>query len=358
LLTKQNALRFFQLLVVIMDFSVVCTRCSRQREGLEVRCRTCGGPFKITVEGEFSKDIKRNFPYIKRWVSLGEGNTPLIRVSNLYMKLDFLNPTGSYKDRGSATLISRLHYEGVDRISEDSSGNAGASIAAYGSHAGMEVSVFVPFEAKGHKVKQIEAYGGRVTRVRGTRQDVAIAAENTDSYFASHVWQPEFRDGVRTLAYEIVRDLDWRRPDTVFLPTSAGTLLLGVYEGFKHLLVSGVIDSMPKLIAVQTQQVSPVYSALKGSTYVPPPNITSIADALVSTNPTLLNEMVAALRQSGDSVVVNENEIVQAHGELAKMGLLVEYSSATALAAAKKYNQRGDLSVIVLTGNGLKTLLD
>ena len=355
-LTHSKHFKLYWSFISDVDITIKCARCSREREGLEVRCPSCSGPFRLTVEGEFSRELRRNFPYVTKWVSLGEWNTPLIFMDGYYMKLDFLNPTGSYKDRGSVTLISRLHQAGLTRISEDSSGNAGASIAAYGAQAGMRVSVFVPTSAKGQKIRQIEAYGAQVTRIEGSRNDVAKAAENSANYFASHVWQPEFRDGIRSLAYEIVRDLGWRKPDTVFLPTSAGTLLLGVYEGFKHLLSSGIIDAMPTLIAVQTEQVSPVHCTLKGRRYTPPEKVTSIADALVSTNPTLLDEMVTALKECGDSVTVSETEIIQAHNELEKKGLLVEYSSATALAAAKKYVKKGVTNVLVLTGNGLKTL--
>lgn len=338
-----------------METLVRCSVCFGEREGLEVRCPRCGGPFEVVVSGPFSPNVRDNFPYISKWIGLGEGNTPIVGVDGLYMKLDFLNPTGSYKDRGAATLVSKLHAAGVRRISEDSSGNAGASIAAYGASAGMEVTVYVPAGAKGQKVRQIEAYGAKVVRVEGTRRDVAAAAESSGHYFASHVWQPEFRDGIRTLAYEIARDLGWRSPDTVFLPTSAGTLLLGTYSGFRHLVDSGMLDHMPRLVAVQTEQVSPVYSKLKGLEYRPPAKISSVADALVSTEPVLLDQMVGVLRRFGDSVVVSEDEILRAHVELAKKGLLVEHSSATAYAAAKKYPDRG-VAVVVLTGSGLKTL--
>jgi len=129
------------------------------------------------------------------------------------MKLDFLNPTGSYKDRGSVTLISWLHQAGLTRISEDSSGNAGASIAALWGSSGHACLGFCAHQREGSKNRQIEAYGAQVTRVEGSRNDVAKAAENSANYFASHVWQPEFRDGIRSLAYEIVRDLGWyQRP--------------------------------------------------------------------------------------------------------------------------------------------------
>lgn len=333
---------------------VVCARCGYERKGDELRCPRCGGPFTVEVDFPYREKIRENFPYISKWVSLGEGNTPLVEVEGVKFKLEFLNPTGSFKDRGSAALISALAARGVKRISEDSSGNAGASIAAYGALAGMEVEIYVPETARGGKLRQIEAYGAKVVRVPGTREDVAKAAENANAYYASHVWRPEFRDGIRTLAYELVRDLG-RAPGEVYLPTSAGTLLLGVYSGFKHLLDSGVIDEMPKLVAVQTEQVRPLCAAVKGERYEPPAKVTSVADALISTNPPLLPEMVRVVREYGDCVWVTESEIEAAWRWLARRGLLAEPSSAVALAGYWKRGGGRD-SVVVLTGSGLKTI--
>jgi threonine synthase len=333
-----------------------CIRCGKEREGLELRCKRCGGPFKVEIDDlPFSKNLRENFPYIKSWISLGEWNTPMLRSGNVYFKLDFLNPTGSYKDRGSVTLISYLAQMGIKEISEDSSGNAGASIAAYGAAAGMKVRIYVPSTARGNKLKQIESYGAEVIKIEGSREDVAKAAENSPYYYASHVLQPQFRDGIRSLAYEIVRDLNWRAPDNIFLPTSAGTLLLGVFEGFRHMFERGVINKIPKIIAVQTEQVMPLCSKLKGIKYNPPEKVTSIADALVSTNPFLLPEMEEIIKKYGDCVVVNEEEIMNAWKELARRGLLVEYSSATVYSALSKIKAEEE-SVLVLTGNGLKTL--
>ncbi|QIW24669.1 pyridoxal-phosphate dependent enzyme [Sulfolobus sp. S-194] len=334
----------------------VCMRCGKEREGLELRCKKCGGPFKVDVEDiSFSKNLRDNFPYIKRWISLGEWNTPMIKSNYVYFKLDFLNPTGSYKDRGSVTLISYLAEKGIKQISEDSSGNAGASIAAYGAAAGMRVRIFVPSTARGNKLKQIESYGAEVVKVEGSRENVAKAAENSSYYYASHVLQPQFRDGIRSLAYEIVRDLGWMAPDNVFLPTSAGTLLLGVFEGFKHMFNQGVISKIPRLISVQTEQVMPLCSKVKGFNYIPPEKVTSIADALVSTNPFLLPEMEEVIRKYGDCVVVNDDEILDSWKELARKGILVEYSSATVYSAYKKAKTEG-VNVLVLTGSGLKVL--
>ncbi|MEM0373091.1 MAG: pyridoxal-phosphate dependent enzyme, partial [Sulfolobales archaeon] len=265
-----------------------------------------------------------------------------------------------YKDRGAVTLISYLKQKGIKKISEDSSGNAGAAIAAYAARAGIEALIYVPETAKGNKLRQIEAYGAKVIRVKGSREDVAINAEKAGVYYASHVLNPEFRDGIRTLSYEISRDLGWKSPDLIFLPVSAGTLLLGVYEGFRHLLISGIIEKMPKIIAVQTSQVMPVCSKLKGIPYTPPAQVSSVADALISTNPILIDEMIKVLKENGDCVIVDEREIIDAHSKLAKSGFFVEYSSATVYAAYEKYNSNGEnndlLSVLILTGHGLKTV--
>ncbi|EHP68143.1 MAG: pyridoxal-phosphate dependent enzyme [Metallosphaera yellowstonensis] len=334
--------------------TVRCMRCGKEREGIEARCSRCGGPYKVQVDFPFRRELKENFPYLTKPISLGEGNTPMIELEGIRYKLDFLNPTGSYKDRGSFALISWLREMEVKGISEDSSGNAGASISAYGAAAGMKVRIFVPSTARGTKVKQIEAYGAEVVKIEGTRDDVSRAAENSGLYYASHVLQPEFRDGIRSLAYEIVRDLSWKTPKEVFLPTSAGTLLLGVFEGFQHMLKDGVIQEMPTLVAVQTEQVNPVCSSLKGTKYVPPRAVNSLADALVSTNPFLLKEMVDVLRRHGDCVTVTEEEIMKSWKYLASKGILAEYSSAVALAGLKK--RGSEMPVVVLTGSGLKTL--
>ncbi|BCU66721.1 threonine synthase [Sulfolobales archaeon HS-7] len=330
----------------------VCMRCGTPRKGLELLCKRCGGPFKKVVDFPYDKQVRKNFPYIKRWVTLGELNTPVVSHGNLYFKLDSLNPTGSYKDRGAVTLISFLAEKGINEISEDSSGNAGASIAAYGAAAGMRVKIYVPERSAGIKVEQIEAYGAKVIKVKGTRNDVADAAMKDGAFYASHVLNPEFRDGIRTLSYEIASLRDVKN---VFIPISAGTLLLGVYEGFMHLLNSGIVSEVPKLIGVQTKQVSPVCSKLKGINYTPPTQVTSIADALVSTSPVLLEEMVQVLRNYGDCVIVDEDEIKRAWEELAKMGILAEYSSAVSYAGYKKVIPE-EKSVIHISGNGLKNL--
>jgi threonine synthase len=313
----------------------------------------------------------RFFPYVdaKGTITLGEGWTPLVKFSsNLYFKLDYLNPTGSFKDRGSTTLISAIHRQVKKQrgyIAEDSSGNAGASVAAYSARALLKAKIFVPENVSGPKFSQIKSCGVPVVKVAGSRSQVAERAQKAEKgkFYVGHVFHPFFRDGIRTLAYEISEQFSWKTPDRIYLPVSAGTLLLGIISGFRHLINSGTIGNMPKIVACQTRQVSPLYHRTRKLEYKAPKKVTSIADALVSTNPPLLDLMSKELQEiRGDVEMVDEDEIMNAFSELAHKGFFVEPSSAVAYAAYQKQLKNKETSesektVIVLTGHGLKTTL-
>jgi len=300
---------------------------------------------------------------------LGEGWTPLVKFSkSVYFKLENLNPTGSFKDRGSTVLVSALHKlvkKGEGYVSEDSSGNAGASIAAYAARAELKAKIYVSENVSGPKFNQIMVYSAEAIKTPGSRNKVAEEAQRAEKgkFYVGHIVHPLFRDGIRSLAYELAEQFRWRVPRRIYLPVSAGTLLLGVLKGFRHLAQSNMIGEVPKIIACQTDQVSPVYHRLKKLSYSAPERITSIADALVSVNPPLLDLMVKNLTEThGDAVKVEEDEIRNAFTELAKKGFFVEPSSAVAYAAYKKQLKneevtKDDIVVIVLTGNGLKTEL-
>ena len=293
----------------------------------------------------------------------------MVRFSeNIFFKLENLNPTGSFKDRGSTVLISALHkmVKNVGGyISEDSSGNAGASVAAYAARAELKAKIYVPEAVSGPKFNQIQFYGAEVIKVSGGRSMIAEAAQRPENkkFYLGHILHPLFRDGIRTLAYEIAEQWNWQSPDRVYIPVSAGTLLLGITEGFTHLFQSKIIRSMPTIIACQTSQVSPLYHRFKNLSYAPPTIINSVADALLSVNPPLLELMMKELQEArGEAVIVEEDEIINAFEELAKRGFFVEPSSAVAYAAFKKQAEdetisRKDKIVVVLTGSGLKTML-
>ena len=364
-----------------MKYDVKCSACGHRSSNLlDFRCPSCGMPLDVQLHFDFEtkkivgKDFsgwryRRFFPYIREaeLVSLGEGWTPLVRFSkDVYFKLESLNPTGSFKDRGSAPLVSAVHKlvkKMRGYISEDSSGNAGASIAAYAARAGLRAKIYVPETVAGPKFNQIQFYGADVVRVSGSRSKVAEEAQKSElrKFYVGHILHPLFRDGIRSLAYEMAEQFSWKAPDRVYLPVSAGTLLLGVISGFQHLVDSNVIELMPRIVACQTTQVSPLYHRFKNLSYAPPEALTSIADALVSVNPPLLRLMVKSLKRvDGDAVMVDEEEIVEAFRELAARGFYVEPSSAVAYAGYKKQVEKREVSlnsnaVIVLTGAGLKT---
>jgi len=366
-----------------MQYEITCSVCGKPSKSLlDFKCPRCGQPLIVGQNTKFETGqiytqnhslwrFARFFPYAKESeiVTLGEGWTPLVRFTdNVHFKLENLNPTGSFKDRGSTTLISALHKLVKDAegyIAEDSSGNAGASMAAYAARGGLKAKIYVPETVSGPKLNQIQFYGAEVVKIPGSRSKVAEEAQKPErrKFYVGHILHPLFRDGIRSLAYEIAEQFGWRAPEQVYLPASAGTLLLGVLSGFKQLVESSVIEAMPYVVACQTSQVSPLYHRLKNLDYHPPEKITSIADALVSVNPPLLDLMIKQLKEAkGDAVMVEEDEIRDAFKELARKGFFVEPSSAVAYAGYRKQLElkeasKKDQTVIVLTGSGLKTTL-
>jgi threonine synthase len=365
-----------------MEFEIKCFVCGQSSSSIvNYKCISCGQPLDVHLHCSFEtgKIRKRDysvwryrefFPYVNEAeiITLGEGWTPFVKfLGSVYFKLESLNPTGSFKDRGSTLLISALHKlikKTGGYLSEDSSGNAGASIAAYAASAGLRTKIYVPENVSGLKFNQIQFYGAEVGKVSGSRSKVAEEAQKPEKgkFYVGHILHPLFRDGIRSLAYEIAEQLDWHVPEHIYLPVSAGTLLLGVINGFRHLVRSNVIETMPKIVACQTRQVSPLYHRFKNLHYSMPEKITSIADALVSVNPPLLDLMVKNLREAdGDAVMVEEAEIYDAFIALARKGFFVEPSSAVAYAGynnqlKNKEISNDDSALIILTGTGLKTV--
>ena len=298
-------------------------------------------------------------------ISMGEGLTPLVSLNhgNTMLKLDFVMPTGSFKDRGSSAMLSTIvgRLKVKKRLIEDSSGNAGASVAAYSAKAGLSCDVYAPQKVSEAKARQITAYGARLHRIRGSREDVSRAAQKARGLYVSHVWNPFFNEGMKTLAYEIAEQLLWNAPEHVFLPVSVGGLLLGVIKGFKEMMLSGTIRSIPTITAVQPLNVSPLFHAFHGRDYRPRRNQGTVADALISHKPPRLGEMVSALRQvGGKCIALKEREILDATNELARKGIYAEPSGAVAFGGWQKLVKNDKISsdsrvVLVLTGSGLKT---
>lgn len=339
------------------------------------RC-DCGGPLDLPAGGPFRRgDIDAGEPSLWRYRaalsgiekppwSFGEGLTPLVRRRwggrELQFKIEGSLPSGSFKDRGTAVMMSHLASLEVGAILEDSSGNGGASIAAYAAAARIPCHIYVPETTSAGKIAQLEAYGARVHRIPGSRQDTADAAVSASEryVYASHNWQPTFVEGVKTVAFELWEQRGFRAPDAVVLPSSYGSNLLGLYRGFRELLAAGEIERMPRLYPVQPEVVAPLARFLADGTREVPPHPTA-AEGIAGTRPVRLDEMAEAVRASGGRVVtVAEEEIMSTLVEFAgQTGIYVEPTSAVAAVAARHLSNADEIgsdSVVLLTGSGLK----
>jgi threonine synthase len=305
---------------------------------------------------------------IAKPISLGEGCTPLVQQAwgdlRPHFNLEWFNPTGSFKDRGSAVMLSFLRQIGVDAILEDSSGNGGSSMAGLGAAGGMRVKILAPASTSPAKIAQVRAYGAEIQLVEGPREESEAEAirQSNESFYASHNWQPFFLEGTKSLAYELWEDLGFRAPDNVVVPVGAGSSLLGCAFGFRELMKAGQIAKLPRLFVTQPLNCSPIDASFKAGVDTPVPRELrkTIAEGTAIKHPMRLREIVGALRESGGgTVALTEDEIVGALRRLARQGLFAEPTSASAAAALDKLSDAGSIksnetTIVLLTGNGLK----
>lgn len=305
---------------------------------------------------------------IAKPISLGEGCTPLVQQDwgdlRPHFKLEWFNPTGSFKDRGSAIMLSFLRQIGVDSILEDSSGNGGSSMAGLGAAGGMRVKILTPGSTSPAKIAQVRAYGAEIQLVEGPREESEAEAirQSAETFYASHNWQPFFLEGTKSLAYELWEDLGFRAPDNVVIPVGAGSSLLGCAFGFRELMKAGQIAKLPRLFVAQPLNCSPIDASFKAGVDTPVLRevLKTIAEGTAIKHPMRLREIIGALRESGGgTVALTEQEIVAALRRLARQGLFTEPTSASAAAALDKLSEAGSIkanetTVVLLTGSGLK----
>lgn len=358
-----------------------CAHCEASApDGLAWRCG-CGGAFEYEWRARFDPALIRKSVWsvwrygemllpsaVPDWarVSLGEGMTPLVTTdwegAPVSFKLEYLMPTSSYKDRGSATLLSVLRAEGHTHLVEDSSGNAGASIAAYASVAGIDATIFVPAHAAAGKKAQIGAFGAKLREIEGPRQATSDACHQAAQHtvYASHAWHPAFLLGQTSIAWELWEQTEGHLPDAIVAAVGQGSILLGYYRGFRALQEAALITHMPRLIAVQARPCAPLVAAWeRGAEEVQPVEEQhTIASGIRVKAPVRGRELLRALRESnGFALAVEDHSIRQAHQKLAKAGLFVETTSAVPLAALPTVRKRlpqGSKIVIPLSGSGLK----
>ena len=286
---------------VVARHTLRCFDCgAHANPSLRLSCPNCGGLWEIEYHRLPPGDIR--LPATP--LPLGEGETPTIafdwadaRSVRLDLKLEFLAPSGSFKDRGAALLIGAAWGFGVSEFVEDSSGNAGAALAAYGAAARMRAHIFLPADAAPAKFAQIEAVGATPHPIDGPRSAAAEAAEafarERALPFLSHNRSPYFSEGMKPAAAEIA---SYGLPDSILLPVGNGSLLLGLQRGFDELRQIGTIDRIPRLHAVQATAVSPLAAAFRD--HDTPPITETIAAGIAVSDPPRLKQMLNAVRDS------------------------------------------------------------
>ncbi len=301
-------------------------------------------------------------------VSMNEGLTPLVNVDlgahRIQFKLDYLFPSGSYKDRGATVLMTLARQLGVSRVVQDSSGNAGCAIAHYAALAGIGCEIFVPADTSPAKLVQIRAMGAKINLIPGSREDTAQAAMKAaaQTFYASHVWQPYFFQGTKTFIYEVLEQRGWKAPDTVILPAGNGTLLLGTYLGLQELKASGVISKIPTIIGVQSAGCAPLHLAFQQSRSEPVhiDSSPTVAEGIAISVPRRGGQMLECVKESGGRfLAVDEEEIIEALRLMTGRGYFIEPTSAAVVAGVQQYLARyaapDEDIVSVLTGHGLKS---
>ena len=347
---------------------------------------------------------------IEPHVTFHEGFTPLVDAPewDAAFKLEYVFPTGSFKDRGATTTLSRAVELGVEKVIEDSSGNAGAAIATYAARAGLPAEIYVPADVKQSKLMAIQRAGARPVRVEGSRADVTAACvgavegsseenapetangeavgssearsvserangeavgtadapyQHGDGWYASHAWNPAFYAGTMTFAFELAAQRGWSVPDAVVLPVGHGTLFLGTYRGFERLVEAGITDRLPRLFAVQTMGYDPLVERVGGDRIVEDDETrTEIADGIQISEPARASQLLDALEATdGTAVAVGDGPVETALDRLHRGGFYVEPTCAVAPAALAHFRETGAIGpdddvVVPLTGSGLKTL--
>lgn len=370
---------------------IACANCSRPYpdSGTPYKCAKCGGLFDWMTWPEFDA-AQVDSSQLGLWryrhalgatppglapVSLGEGQTPLLWADSfgrqVAYKCEFLNPSGSFKDRGMTVLLSFLKSRGVTAAVEDSSGNAGASFAAYAARAGFEAGIYVPAAASGPKLEQIRTYGAQVFPVEGSRSDVSRAVEKAVSppsglaqllpqklpAYASHAWMPHVLAGYATAAYEIYEQVGGA-PGAVVCPVGQGGLFLGLYRGFLALQRAGLVDSIPHMVGVQARACAPMW-VLSTSGSAALGFVTegqTVAEGIRIRMPLRAASLLQIAEAGhGEYVVVDEADILPGRDQLAKRGLYVEPTSAIVWnALGQKISSLPEPVAVMLTGSGLK----
>jgi threonine synthase len=375
-----------------------CSVCNRPFDAGKVQtlCE-CGGPLLVRYDlakakAAWSRDALAHAPS-NMWryapllpvndtahvITLGEGLTPLLKAdrlaarlgaTDLWVKDDGLNPTGSFKARGMACTLSMCVELGLSKVAVASAGNAGSALAAYAAASGIEAHIFVPRDVPRANYTEYRAYNAHVTLVDGLISDCGrIIAERKQAegwFDLSGLKEPYRIEGKKTMGYEIAEQFDWTLPAAILYPTGGGVGLIGMWKAFDELEALGWISSArPKMIAVQTTGCQPMVRAFENgdakTTFWEVAH--TIAAGLRVPKPLGDALTLAAIRASGGTAVaVTDEELMDASLELsAATGIFAAPEGGACLAALKKlfangFLERNERIVLYNTATGLKYL--
>jgi threonine synthase len=379
---------------MMANFKYHCTECGRHysREDVRYLCPECGHayhpgiPLRGVLEAEFDYDVVRRRFNVNApdWSLLCTvetefhptfpvGNTPLVKVPRLgaalgyhqlFVKNDGLNPSGSLKDRASHLVVAEAIRLKEERIVTASTGNAAAALAAVCAAAGKRAVIFVPEHAPRAKLAQVLAHGAQVIRVRGTYDDAfRLSLEYTERFGGLNrntAYHPLTIEGKKTVALEIAAQSNFRAPDAVIIPVGDGVILGGVFKGFRDLLAAGLIEKLPRLIAVQAETSDAIHHFITTGHYSDATAPHTIADSISVRTPSNAFMAKRAVEASnGFSLTVSDDEIRKGQQLLARTtGIFAEPAAAATVAALSKITEaeldHSSNIVLLITGHGLK----
>ena len=375
-----------------------CSVCSKRHEaGIIQNLCDCGGPLLVRYDLAKAKAtwtreaVAAGLPSMWRYapvlpvrdarsiVSLGEGLTPMLKASrlggrlgasDLWVKDEGLNPTGSFKARGLSCAVSMCVELGIRKTAIPSAGNAASALAAYAAAAGIEAHIFMPRDVPQANYIECKAFGAHVTLVDGLISDCGrIVNERKDAegwFDISTLKEPYRIEGKKTMGYEVAEQFGWTLPDAIFYPAGGGVGLIGMWKAFEELEALGWIGTKrPKMIAVQAAGCQPVVQAFERNEAASHfwENAHTVAAGLRVPKPLGDRLMLEAIRRSGGTAVaVSDEELLDASLELASQeGIFCAPEGGACVAGYKKLLANGFLTsgervVLFNTGSGLKYL--
>ena len=350
------------VLEIVYDYDYIKTRLTREKLAARTE-RTMWRYWELLPVEEDSAPT----PLRVGWSPLYEEPrlAAQLGLKRLWVKDDGQNPTGALKDRASAMAVVKAREAGAEVIACSSTGNAASSLAGNAAAAGLKTYIFVPSRAPKGKVAQLMTFGATVISVQGSYEETfelsRQAIERWGWYNRNAAINPYLSEGKKTVAYEILEQLDWEAPDYIAISVGDGCTIAGLWKGLKDLYAVGLIDRLPKLISAQAEGCCPINRAVAEGGDWRPMEENTFADSIAVGVPRNGDKAVAAIRESrGLAVNVSDQEIMDAQQLLGRTcGVFGEPAGVTAAAGVKKLCDQGllgpeDTVVGVVTGNGLK----